>query len=219
MYKLTFRHSGTSPEGRRCLWMRPRRNYAKHSFVPSTEATCALTCEKNTNKTQHSQNRRMNTKTRICTLWSVYLPRRISILSSLNTDISSCAMRTISKSEYPSVQGRVIVTNCTHDFYITRDSFKWTILVWSRIQFLGISPSQSGGLSFMKDLLVLTEREAHFDVKNAQCWERTRTPRVNWHLFRAIRHEFPSQYIIGDWWKKERDRNQRLFCGILKIRR
>lgn len=178
MYKLTFRHSGTSPEGRRCLWMRPRRNYAKHSFVPSTEATCALTCEKNTNKTQHSQNRRMNTKTRICTL-DLYI-FRAEFQSYPHWIPIFPPARTIPKSEYSSVRGRVIVTNVTYDFYITRDSFKRTILVWSRIPRHIPVPKRR---PFIHEGSSRFEREAHFDVKNAQCWEREREPRVSIDIY------------------------------------
>lgn len=107
MYKPAFRHSGASPEGRRCLWIRPRRNYAKHSFVPSTEATCTLTCKKNTNESQHPQNRRMNTKALIYIPDSIYHPHRISMPSPLNADISfrdSYVIR--ERSQNPNIRAR-----------------------------------------------------------------------------------------------------------------
>lgn len=167
---------------------------------------CALACKKNTDETQHPQNRQMNTKSAF----------RIYISSAENFYII------LIECWYflPSILGersrniRLLQEESsivTRDFYVTRDSFKRTILVWSHqpIPHIPIPRkavvfhSWNGSSRFDRTRGAFRRERMR---AAAALWERTRTPRVNWHLFRAIRHyEFPSQCTI-DWWKKEKER-------------
>lgn len=96
-------YTGISPFwriARRGTLLNTHRNYAKHSLPPSTEATCSLMCEKNTNGTLASAKQAHEYES--SNLHSGYFPHRISMLSLLNVDISfrDSDVRMISKSEY-----------------------------------------------------------------------------------------------------------------------
>lgn len=77
---------------------------------------------------------------------------------------------------------------------LRQEELKRTILVYSHRQFFTFSfhkKRQRRLFIHEADILVLMGREAHFDERARQrvLWDRARIPRVNWHLFPAIRYD------------------------------
>jgi len=147
-----------------------RRNYAEHSFVSSTKATCALTWEKHKRTPASVKWGHMNTKTIIFYFESIYPQTFYLILNECRYFLPRFGNRMWKRSQSSNIRaGRVVAVDCNARLLRNaQDSFKRTIPVWSHCQFRGISPFHEKPFIHEMDLL-LTEREAHFDAKNARC--------------------------------------------------
>jgi len=120
-------------------------------------------------------------------------------------------VRTLSKSEYSSTREESSSPIVTRDFYVTHRTALSGQYRFDLTANSAYPRSTKSDLSFMKWIFFWRNAE-RISMRRTHAatvlWERTRTPRVNWRLFRAIRHEFPSQCTIGEVGERERKREK-----------